>query len=530
MRRILVVDDEEIIVNMMAGQLADQFDVEVCTAYSAVEAMELLRKMKFSIVISDIAMPAVSGLDLLDFVKKNWPACHVIMMTAYSEFDYAYHTLKYDKVDYVLKIDGYERLSQIVQKHMDQLAREEELQEYYNRLDDTKSGMSSYFRARAVDKLFGYDMAVKQSELDILQVPLSLKQPVLLAVGSLQDDLVPEVKEDIFSIPDYVEKVMSMKGIRTVFHDRNGIMLWIFQADDEDWEAETAVVYIRESFDELSELVNVKMGNKMSLVMNTQFGKVTELLDVYQKAVMELEQMHGEGCVRLLMEQEESLEGRDSTQLDYPNSEELNYLLSLLKKKSEKELLEALETKLNFLRSIKDLRKVLPLPAVSAMELLLTEAKRLYHTEEETQHSLMKSLYTSEREVSGALWLEEALTRLKGRMAEGDRKSGIHSRHLISWVNEYIDAHYMEPISLTSLAELVNYNPTYLSRLYSEQTGTTLVEAINLRRVKEAQKLLRESGMKIKDIAISAGFYSVKHFNQVFKRYTGVSAGDYRKQ
>ena len=119
---------------------------------------------------------------------------------------------------------------------------------------------------------------------------------------------------------------------------------------------------------------------------------------------------------------------------------------------------------------------------------------------------------------------------LKDSLAEGNRKNSIHSKHLIQWINEYIDVHYMEAISLTSLAELVNYNPTYLSRVYSEQTGTTLVEAINLRRVKTAKKFLKESGMKIKDIANRSGFYSVKHFNQVFKRYTGVSAGDYRKQ
>lgn len=414
MQRILVVDDEEIIVNTIAGQLAEQFEAEIYIAYSAVEAMDFLRKMKFSIVITDISMPAVSGLELLDFVKKNWPFCRVIMMTAYSEFQYAYYTLKYDNVDYVLKIDGYEQLAKVVQKNLEHLEREEKLLEYYSKLDDTKASMVSYFREGAADKLFGYNTVIKQKELDMLEVPVSLEKPVLMAVGGLQDNLALAVSRDVFSLTEYVEKNMEIQNIKTTFFDRNGIMTWIFQLGEKGGEEETAIVYIRETFDELSNLVNLKMESKLSVVIFPRFVMPEEIPEIYLRATQVLEQNWGKGCVRMILEQDNG-------------------------------------------------------------------------------------------------------------------RNNVHPRHLIQWINEYIDVHYMEPISLSSLADLVNYNPTYLSRLYREQTGSTLVEAINRRRVAAAQTLLKESGLKIKDIAASAGFYSVKHFNQVFRRYTGVSAGDYRK-
>lgn len=524
MRRILVVDDEEILLNMIAGQLDGQFDAEVYTANSAVRAMELLRKMKFHILITDIEMPLVSGLELLDFVKKNWPACHVIVLTAYSEFRYAYRVLQYDKIDYVLKVDGYEQLIARVQKHWEQIEREEELSEYYSSLDDTKSEMTSYFKARTAEKLFGHNMTVKQGELDILHIPLSLQRPVFLVAGNLQNNLPPENSDAIFSIPEYVEKNMTLKNISVMFYDKSGELIWILQLSTEDREEEAAIVYIRECFNELVDLVNEKLGNQLSLVMGNGFAPIKELHEIYQEINLLLEHYQGTGCVRMLKE------NAKKEHHTYPDAEELNHLLLLLKKRNGRELIDTIEKEMYFLRQIKDLRAALPLPAVSALEILLQESKRLCDSEDAKDHEFLKYLYTGDGVVEGAGWLDEVIRILKQRI-HASKMSNEHQRnHLIQWVDEYINDNYRNDISLTSLAEMVNYNPMYLSRLYSEQTGKTLVEAINNRRIEAARNLLKDSGMKIKDIAVDVGFYSVKHFNHVFKKRLGISASDYRKQ
>lgn len=123
MDRILVVDDEEIVVNSLSEYIEDQFDIEVHRAYSAVEAMGILRKTRFSIVITDISMPSVSGLELLNFIKKYWP-CRVIILTAYNNFEYAYDALHHDGVDYILKIEEYNVIGQTIQKDLDIIEQE----------------------------------------------------------------------------------------------------------------------------------------------------------------------------------------------------------------------------------------------------------------------------------------------------------------------------------------------------------------------------------------------------------------------
>ena len=102
MLRMLIVDDEEHIVNALYGVLAERFDdIEIQRAYSSVTALKMITKMRFDLIISDISMPQMSGLELLDEIRRLWPRCYVLLLTAYDRFDYAYQAIKYERVDYL---------------------------------------------------------------------------------------------------------------------------------------------------------------------------------------------------------------------------------------------------------------------------------------------------------------------------------------------------------------------------------------------------------------------------------------------
>ena len=104
MIRILTVDDEVLILNATCNYVEQHFDAEVFRANSGFEALDLLRRMRFDVVITDISMPLMDGLELMRNVKRVWPQCYVILLTAYDKFDYAYESMKYDRVQYMLKV------------------------------------------------------------------------------------------------------------------------------------------------------------------------------------------------------------------------------------------------------------------------------------------------------------------------------------------------------------------------------------------------------------------------------------------
>ncbi|GGG13366.1 AraC family transcriptional regulator [Paenibacillus albidus] len=95
---------------------------------------------------------------------------------------------------------------------------------------------------------------------------------------------------------------------------------------------------------------------------------------------------------------------------------------------------------------------------------------------------------------------------------------------------DYLQAHYMEKLSLERLSDTFYISSTYLCRLFKQTTGFTIVEYLNYIRIKEAQTLLRNSTAKVTFIAEQTGFDSIAHFGRVFRQIAGRSPLQYRKQ
>lgn len=100
----------------------------------------------------------------------------------------------------------------------------------------------------------------------------------------------------------------------------------------------------------------------------------------------------------------------------------------------------------------------------------------------------------------------------------------------VSPIIHYINTHYKDPLSLDLLAKLFYMSPYYLCKVFKKSTGFTFIEYLNQLRVKEAQTLLRDSGLNVTEVAEKVGFGSVSQFGRVFKEISGVSPLKYRKQ
>lgn len=99
----------------------------------------------------------------------------------------------------------------------------------------------------------------------------------------------------------------------------------------------------------------------------------------------------------------------------------------------------------------------------------------------------------------------------------------------VSEIVRYINDHYAQHQSLKIVAAKFNISPYYLSRIFNKATGFSFVEYLNSIRVKEAQKLLKETSLTITEIAEKVGYESLTHFGRVFKSITGLSPMKYRK-
>jgi AraC-like DNA-binding protein len=99
----------------------------------------------------------------------------------------------------------------------------------------------------------------------------------------------------------------------------------------------------------------------------------------------------------------------------------------------------------------------------------------------------------------------------------------------VSEIVQYVNDHFAEPLNLATVAGQFYISPYYLCRIFKEATGFTFNEYLSGVRLKESQKLLRETRLKIIQIVEKAGFGSVSQFGRIFKEATGISPLNYRK-
>ena len=102
-------------------------------------------------------------------------------------------------------------------------------------------------------------------------------------------------------------------------------------------------------------------------------------------------------------------------------------------------------------------------------------------------------------------------------------------RREIVEIMDYIEQHITEKITLNSIANQINMNESYISRLFKSETGMNIIQYINVSKMEKAKELLKEKNMIVKDVAYALGFEEQSYFNRMFNKYFGVNPKEYKK-
>ena len=100
----------------------------------------------------------------------------------------------------------------------------------------------------------------------------------------------------------------------------------------------------------------------------------------------------------------------------------------------------------------------------------------------------------------------------------------------MSYATEYVEKHYMQDISVVQLAEKLQLTPNYFSKVFHERTGQTFSAYLTNVRMGQAKRiLLSRRDVLVKDVALMVGYYSSRHFANVFKKFTGLYPSEFRE-
>ena len=553
MYRLLIVDDEPDIVDGLYMVFKDHefLDLDIYKSYSAHEALDYLSKSRIDIVLTDICMPQMSGLKMMEIIKENWPECRIIFLTGHNEFDYIYSAVKGNAIKYLLKTENRETIVETVNETLRQIKKSHEIDDLIE-ISRKKIEQSIHLiqKEYLIDIINGNtttsdEMAVQFKDLNISLDP---HEQVLLMIARIdnQTDLsVYRQQVEIFeSIRLIVDKYLN-KSMSSMFFDyyRN-YLIWLIQplsGNDLSCESiqmtvEAFQTFLRGTIESIQEICFESMHTSLSFAIDNSLTSWSELpvrFEVLRKA------MHGRLGVSTGMQLifgDMIDEGSQPTGSEHNSSNEMRVLIKqirsmefFLESGQRKAFNTIMEQFIHYLLSIEQLSFKPAIEAYYSLALMFLSYINLWNlTEIIIQRVSLDPLTNVGVHLS---WKDAVIYLINlSDIIFDEQNQNIDGKATlaITKIQKHILDNLRDDPSLNDLAELVHFNPSYLSRLYKQMTGITLQSYIDDVKISKAKDYLRDDKKKINEISSDLGFISAHYFSKFFKRHMNVSPQQYR--
>lgn len=536
MYRLLIVDDEQHIVNSLAlmFEARDIFDLEIHTTCSSEEAVYLMHTMKVDIVLLDIMMPGLSGIEVFREIQASWPQVQVIFLTGYNSFDFIYQANHIANMQYLLKTEDDEAIVGAVMTAM-RAIDEERSQRSLSSRSLWQQQVITHLTQGSVIREFLAGMnatAVAVTErVKSEHFRLDLSRPVYLAHADFRAERDDALMERMINYEQYAEATLN--GLFTValvdLSDASAIMLL---QPAGDWQMMISPIdYLREYLNDLVAGGYLsESGIRLFLygepVAWDALCVAADLLTHRIATVAESTDEQFGSILDTLEDAQTAPDARQKTPTALINR--LNHALGQFDEPTIAEALGELREYCIGARSMHHLSAINTYHSIGSILIGFIET----HTLQEAlaQRTGLYKLYNI-NDFSDWNAAFDYLDELTGHIMDLLRRGNNHHLdRLIRVIQEYIIKNIDQPLSLTSIANHVKYNSSYISRLFKQKVGESVSAYITGVRIKRAQELLRNSNESIQNIAQQVGFDSPQYFAIIFKRTVGVTPSDYRNQ
>ena len=530
-RNLLIVDDELEIVSWLEEMFRYDFDREigVYTARSGKAALELLNRVRFDVVLTDIHMPQMDGITLFHKVKENWPRCKTVFLTGYQNFDDVYSVFQHRDVRYVLKSERDEVIKKAVSDAFADLEAQLE-EERVRRLEKEKLENADQWMKRDFfqDALNGrLTEGQKKQAADSLRLSLQPDRELLLFLLRVDEvaENGEEQTENLISLlkegmPERLRYEIYLQEHRHIF-----LFLQPEKAEDTDWAGIFEVGL--GAVENVQEMFRDTWGITFSAVVRERPLSVDGLADA--SARMKQIMVGYVGKNHELILREDTLE-KEMTEAQPQNAISLVPMLrSYLELGKQTEyfgVLSELSSEMQG-KSRHDIYAMELYYSIATLLLQFINENHIY-----MQLAFRIGMYRLMKADEHENWMEAAqfLFEVSEAVFEllGERENTLTERAL-NRVIHYIDTHLSEDLPLKTLADVGGFNASYLSRLFRQTCDQTITEYILNKRIDAAKKLLEETDEKIQDISAGTGYISAQSFARAFRNSTGLSPAEWRE-
>lgn len=534
MYRVVLVDDENAVLEGLKkkvdwGKLGLKI---VGTATDGLEALDIIEETKPNILITDIIMPIMDGLKLVEKVNETHKEIKTIILSGYDEFSYAQKAIKLGACEYQLKpisIQGLEKTLQSIISSIEEESREQNVktnlvEENHNNYELIKRYVfTGLFQGRSEnnEKFFNkiYESyAPYKSIAAVLEIKKGRKK---------RKDMAAEEKELIInSVLNVTNEIIESnnEGFAMRLDEwRVGIVMFY----DQSWKEKQ----IRNSYTWLFCLVTENIYNHLNYSAVIGVGNYQENLkdirDSYIQAKRAVQ-------YSLLYPEKKMIRYKE---IENHRNNELQKVYT----KREKELTEYIQQR--------EIRKIYQF--IDEWKYLIKNCEKIsYETVIYLGYkivlaggSILKMYRSSsnqdfcnEIQLLDQIKECESIDHLIGWMKEfyqyvlNSVESDQHCSSITSYIIQYVEKNYMKPIELNQIAENLFITPNYLSTLFKKETGQSFKKFLMECRLKKARELLLDPKYKIYQVSNAVGYENEEYLCRLFKKNYGVTCKEFRDQ
>jgi YesN/AraC family two-component response regulator len=518
---VLIVDDEAIIREGMRSLISweEAGFRELLEAEDAREALAMIEERQPELIITDIFMPEMSGIEFAERVKDKYPSTHIIILTGYEKFEYARAAIRIGVAQYMVKPVFPEELAAVVHEITGAIEKRRKEESWKmdaaKRLDQYNPIIQEKFWRDLLTGTARNPQEIREQQA-LFDIRLDSQQAYCVIIQTRpEQEGISCAKADLQLLAYAVRNIAE-----EMFQDSH-----VYFAAGE--LSQLYAVFLEPVPEERLHHLHYNVEGLLKLKAFIGIGKPYPKLDQLSLSAREANE-----AVQLLLDTNESgvirydqMQDKKRSHVYYPYALEKSLLQKLrFGEHPHSAMLTPFVEALNEQAASLPVRKLVYVQLLSAIYRLADE----YEMEE-----ILGPFPPSYRQIERAEEEREILLlfqELFSRFAGGrNRAQAGYVERLVEEARGLIGRQYPNSLfSVGTLAEQLNVSAKYLSRIFRKITGQTCIEYLTQVRVEQAKEWLRSTNLRSLEIGEKVGYPNPHYFSLVFKKQTGMSPTEYR--
>lgn len=489
-------------------------------------ALPAIRQIRPDVLITDIKMPFMDGIELSKLVKKELPSTRIIVISGFDDFKYAQEAIRIGIDQYLLKPITKDKLAEVMTEAKKKLDEEHEKDFYLEQFAQENQEYEQFAKNRFFDQLITGTMSVsdvyeKSKELnldfDASRYNLILLNLTLINASNLamysksMTHLADQLIQYFNCCPEYIAFQRDANNIAVVVKGDEGSI---------DNLTNTCIDNIARRCEMHKDTVNWYVAAGQVISRFSEFAESCEL------ANKKLSCRYVRPLEHVITDDEMSEVRAQNMDTDTASVDNV-LVLKFLETARTDEVSNFMSNLLH--GNVSNALKSNLFCRYFAMTMYICVADYLRIIKADETLVLPEDIRTQIEQVNDSNVIALVENMIKSAIDARDGASNKKFKDQLALAMEFVDSNYADAgLNLNEVAQKVNISPSYLSAMFSKETDTTFVEYVTAKRMDKACELLKTTGEKTAAIAELVGYKDSHYFSFIFKKTYGVSPKEYR--